>query len=67
LNLDIEIINLLSYHNKRKIADKLYKTKFAELEPIIKQRLKNGAEIMFDEDVQFLLDKDEKLIFRKVK
>ena len=67
LELEIEIINLLSYHNRRKESELLYKTKFNQLEPAIRQRIKNGAVVKFGDEHEFQIDKFDKVIFRKTK
>lgn len=66
MSLQIEILNLYSLHNRRKEANLLYNAKFKELEAQIIQQVRNGAEVFFGEDYQFFLDKDGKLIFRKI-
>ncbi|MCC6867114.1 MAG: hypothetical protein IT280_13240 [Ignavibacteria bacterium] len=66
MNLYIELLNLYSLHNRRKEADLLYKAKFKELEPIIREEIKKGAILKFGEDCEFLIDKSNNVIFRKV-
>jgi len=67
IDLDIEIIHLLSYHNRRKESELLYKTKFNQLEPEIKRKIKNGAIVKFGDEHEFQIDKFDKVIFRKTK